>query len=399
MGDMISQDEMNELLAGMSDDNSGLEFDIIHDFLDDIRTYLGYYISDEELSFEYKDIKKASVNDIKQYAATEIASTVLNLTSLEGNPVLLFLTQYDAKNVVASVNGTDLSEVEDGPMTEIDLETYKSLIDAVVSPINMLINKFSRTIIPQAPEVAALENSNAISEKVDFEGSGYYQAEYVLNTSALNNVSFVFYFPEVLVSELEKMINIEGHQFLSGKVIEKPSSGSAATQSSEQSAPAQAQANSQVNNQGVNQQPMMNMQQPMMNMQQQFDPNMQFGNQMYQQPMNMQYNQMMQPVNNINAQNAEFQQLTYTDVIQQRENIGLIREVPLEVTVEMGRTVKKIKEILEFAPGTIIELDKIAGDAIDILANGKFIAKGEVVVIDENYGIRITEIIGKPELF
>ncbi len=398
MGDMISQDEMNELLAGMADDNSGLEFDIIHDFLDDTRTYLGYYISDENLSFEYKDIKKASVNDIKQYSASEIASTVLNLTSLEGNPVLLFLTQYDAKNVVAAVNGTDLSEVEDGPMSELEIETFKSLIDAVVSPINMLINKFSRTIIPQNPEVAALDNSAAIANSVDFEGSGYYQAEYILNTSSLNNVLFNFYIPEKLVIDLEKMIRAEGHQFLSGKVIEKPS----------KSAPAASNAGSATaNTSGQAASPQMGNQQPMMNMQQQFDPNMQQGQmfanpmqqQMYQQPMNMQYNPMLQPVNNINAQNAEFQQLTYTDVIQQRENIGLIREVPLEVTVEMGRTVKKIKEILEFAPGTIIELDKIAGDAIDILANGKFIAKGEVVVIDENYGIRITEIIGKPELF
>ncbi len=390
MGDMISQDEINELLAGMSDDNTGLDYDIIHDFLDDTSTYLGYYISDDSLSFEYKDIKKASVNDIKQYSASEIASTVLNLSSLEGNPVILLLTQYDAKNVVAAVNGTDLSEVEDGPMSELDIETYKSLIDAVVTPINMLINKFSRTIIPQAPEVSALDNSNAISSNVDFEGGGYYHAEYILNTSSLNNVSFNFYFPEILISELDKMIHSEGHQFLSGKVVEKPSSG-APVQKETASEPQQA-ANVQ-----------QNAPQQQMNMQPQFDPNMQqgqmFGNQMYQQPMNMQYNPMMQPVNNINAQNAEFQQLTYTDVIQQRENIGLIREVPLEVTVEMGRTIKKIKEILEFAPGTIIELDKIAGDAIDILANGKFIAKGEVVVIDENYGIRITEIIGKPELF
>ncbi len=396
MGDMISQDEMNELLAGMSDDSSGLEFDIIHDFLDDTRTYLGYYISDGELSFEYKDIKKVSVNDIKQYSASEIASTVLNLTSLEGNPVLLFLTQYDAKNVVAAVNGTDLSEVEDGPMSELEIETFKSLIDAVVSPINMLINKFSRNIIPQAPEVAALENSSSISSTVDFDGGGYFHAEYILNTSSLNNVLFNYYIPEILVEELEKMIKMEGHQFLSGKVVEKPSKSAPAQ--SDTSATANASSQSAASSQTNSQQQMMN------NMQQQFDPNMQqgqmFANQMYQQPMmNMQYNPMLQPVNNINAQNAEFQQLTYTDVIQQRENIGLIREVPLEVTVEMGRTVKKIKEILEFAPGTIIELDKIAGDAIDILANGKFIAKGEVVVIDENYGIRITEIIGKPELF
>jgi len=77
----------------------------------------------------------------------------------------------------------------------------------------------------------------------------------------------------------------------------------------------------------------------------------------------------------------------------EKENIGLIRDVPLEVTVELGRTTKKISEILEFSPGTVVELDRLVGEPLDILVNGQFIAKGEVVVIDENYGIRVTDII------
>ena len=75
------------------------------------------------------------------------------------------------------------------------------------------------------------------------------------------------------------------------------------------------------------------------------------------------------------------------------ENIGLIMDVPLEVTVELGRTTKSISEILNFAPGTIIELDRIAGEPIDVLVNGKFVAKGEVVVIEESFSVRVTEII------
>ena len=75
------------------------------------------------------------------------------------------------------------------------------------------------------------------------------------------------------------------------------------------------------------------------------------------------------------------------------ENIGLIMDVPLEVTVELGRTTKSIHEILDFAPGTIIELNRIAGEPIDILVNGKYVAKGEVVVIEESFGVRITEIV------
>lgn len=91
---------------------------------------------------------------------------------------------------------------------------------------------------------------------------------------------------------------------------------------------------------------------------------------------------------------AQFQSFTpdYSQV-PGAENIGIIKDVPLEVTVELGRTTKLISEILDFAPGTIIELDKIAGEPIDVLVNGKFVAKGEVVVIEESFGIRVTEII------
>lgn len=73
--------------------------------------------------------------------------------------------------------------------------------------------------------------------------------------------------------------------------------------------------------------------------------------------------------------------------------IDLIADIPVRVTVELGRTRKNISDILNMTPGSVIELDKMAGEPVDILVNGKLIAKGEVVVIDENFGVRITEII------
>lgn len=72
--------------------------------------------------------------------------------------------------------------------------------------------------------------------------------------------------------------------------------------------------------------------------------------------------------------------------------IDLVSDIPVEITVELGRTIKKIGEILEYGPGTVIELDKLVGEPLNIYANGKYIAKGEVVVIDDNFGIRITDI-------
>ena len=96
----------------------------------------------------------------------------------------------------------------------------------------------------------------------------------------------------------------------------------------------------------------------------------------------------------VNVQPAQFSAFGMIPAgVYQPENIDLIMDVPLEVTVELGRTSKSISEILDFGPGKIIELNKIAGEAIDVLVNGKYVAKGEVVVIEESFGVRITEIV------
>ncbi|MBQ2088673.1 MAG: flagellar motor switch phosphatase FliY [Lachnospiraceae bacterium] len=113
----------------------------------------------------------------------------------------------------------------------------------------------------------------------------------------------------------------------------------------------------------------------------------------YMQPPPVQYAQPY-PQPQVNVQSAQFQPFTGSyQPPYQPENIDLIMDVPLEVTVELGRTHKSIQDILDFAPGTIIELNKIAGEPIDVLVNGKYVAKGEVVVIEESFGIRITEIM------
>jgi flagellar motor switch protein FliN/FliY len=103
------------------------------------------------------------------------------------------------------------------------------------------------------------------------------------------------------------------------------------------------------------------------------------------------------------GQTANVQQVQFPNLMQPRlgaheaGNIGLIMDVSMEMTVELGRTRKLIKEILGMGEGTIIELDKLAGEPVDILVNHKLIAKGEVVVIDENFGVRVTEIVSPME--
>ncbi len=97
----------------------------------------------------------------------------------------------------------------------------------------------------------------------------------------------------------------------------------------------------------------------------------------------------------INARPVETQQFGAAETIgeEQAENLELIMDVPLEISVEIGRTKKPIKEILELASGSLVVLDKLAGEQVDIYANGQCIAKGDVVVVDDNFGVRITEII------
>ena len=83
---------------------------------------------------------------------------------------------------------------------------------------------------------------------------------------------------------------------------------------------------------------------------------------------------------------------------EQAQNLDLIMEVPLQVTVEIGRARRKVQDILEFAKGSLVVLDKLAGDQVDLFVNGKCIARGEVVVIEDNFGVRITEIVQTPAI-
>lgn len=100
---------------------------------------------------------------------------------------------------------------------------------------------------------------------------------------------------------------------------------------------------------------------------------------------------------NPNVQSVQFPALRNGVTEAEQGNIGLIMDVFMEMTVELGRTRKMIKEILSMGEGHIIELDKLAGEPVDILVNHKPIAKGEVVVIDENFGVRVTEILSPAE--
>src|SRR5699024_3410213 len=91
-----------------------------------------------------------------------------------------------------------------------------------------------------------------------------------------------------------------------------------------------------------------------------------------------------------------FSEFKQTNISQQNQrNLDMLLDIPLRVTVELGRTKQKVENILDLSPGSIVELDKLAGEPVDVLVNDKLIAKGEVVVIDENFGVRVTDIVSQ----
>jgi flagellar motor switch protein FliN/FliY len=103
------------------------------------------------------------------------------------------------------------------------------------------------------------------------------------------------------------------------------------------------------------------------------------------------------PQSSVGVQSVQFAPLTQGRQGEITGNIGLLMDVSMQLTVELGRTKMLIKDILGMGEGTIVELDKLAGEPVDLLVNGKLIAKGEVVVIDENFGVRVTDIISPME--
>jgi flagellar motor switch protein FliN/FliY len=116
----------------------------------------------------------------------------------------------------------------------------------------------------------------------------------------------------------------------------------------------------------------------------------------YMQPPLQEFGHSMPNNRNINVQNVQFSGFSSpTGAHVDQTNLNLLLDIPLKVTVELGRTQKVIKDILELSQGSIVELDKLAGEPVDILVNNKLIAKGEVVVIDENFGVRVTDIVSQ----
>lgn len=291
-------------------------------------------------------------------------------TGLEGRNVLV-LKEQDVKII------TDLMMGGDGTNTDVELSDLH--LSAISEAMNQMMGSSATSMSTMINEMVDISPPTSI--RVDFgDDAGLQDVLADMMGNVYAQVSFKMVVGDLIDSEIIQLYPIPFARMVYERFKDTMQGGdpepapqpapAPAPQPAPQPMPQQA-ATPQQQAAAMPQQPMMGAQQPM------------GGMPMYAMPPDL----SIQP-----AQFQSFMPMQNLDGIAP-ENIDLIMDVPLEVTVELGRTSKSIKEILDFSPGTIIELDKLAGEPIDVLVNGKFVAKGEVVVIEENFGIRVTEII------
>lgn len=373
MDGMLSQEEINALLGGMSEDGgsdssdtqagagsvplSSEEKDAIGEIsnisMGTAATTLSTLLNQKVL-ITTPNVSIANWEDISQsYDRPCVFIQISYIEGLDGNNILI-LREKDVKIITDLMMGGNGEDVDGTELSELHLSAICEAMNQMMGSAATSISSVLEKKVDISPPTASLIDMDG---SIDEEGFGdFLKGEFV-------KVSFRLEIGTLIDSELMQLYPIDFakelyNKFMSSSELDQPAPAAPTP------APAPAPA---APTPGP-------------------APAMSAPPQGYAQP--------MQPAQPVNVAPAQFQAFDNTiNPLMQQENIGLIMDVPLEVTVELGRTNKTIKEILDFSPGTIIELNKLAGEAIDLLVNGKYVAKGEVVVIEDNFGIRITEII------
>ncbi len=401
-GGILSQDEINALLSGMSSEPAAEEAPAP--------------AASGNSDFQLDDVEKDAIGEVANISMGTSATTLYSLvnhkvnittpvvslsnweelqsdrqrpcvfiqikytTGLDGSNILI-LKENDVKIITDLMMGGDGTNT-DGELSELHLsaisEAMNQMMGSSATSLSQMLGKMI-DISPPVADLIDLQNDDIDGGQVaDFLSGTFVKIAFRMQIEDLVDSTILQLYPIDFAKEIVQTFMGGGAGIESEPAAEEPKVEAYEPPKAEpqpQAAPMPGPAP----------QP-----QPMPNMA--MDPNMAM-----QQGMNMMPNygmpMMGMPNMGMNYQPAQFQSFQGNLAeITGKENIELIMDVPLEVTVELGRTKKSIADILDFAPGTIIELDKIAGEPIDVLVNGKFVAKGEVVVIEESFGIRITEI-------
>ena len=404
MDGMLSQEEINALLGGMGDsaentsdvvaneptpaaadsnerlspEESDALGEIANISMGTAATTLSVLVNNR-VEITTPKLSYVTLNDLKeQNPAPCVFIYISYRTGLEGKNILV-LKEHDVKVITDLMMGGDGTNT-DAELTDLQLsaisEAMNQMMGSAATSMSSMINE-KVDISPPSSTRVDLTDTMMEDGLHDMVGQTFVQVSFRMTIGDLVDSEIMQLYP----FDFAKLIYTRFRSTMEGGMEETAASEPEPAPQPEpvaarvqQPEPMQAVPVSQMDPQMAPQQPMMGMQQPTMN---------------GAMPM---YNMPMQ---NVPIQPAQFQNFAPSQNLDgiAPENIDLIMDVPLEVTVELGRTSKSIKEILDFSPGTIIELDKLAGEPVDVLVNGKFVAKGEVVVIEENFGIRVTEII------
>ena len=404
MDGMLSQEEINALLGGMGDsaentsdvaaseptpaaadsnerlspEESDALGEIANISMGTAATTLSILVNNR-VEITTPKLSYVTLDDLKeQNPAPCVFIYISYRTGLEGKNILV-LKEHDVKVITDLMMGGDGTNT-DAELTDLHLsaisEAMNQMMGSAATSMSSMINE---KVDISPPNSTRVDLTNTVMEDGlhDMVGQTFVQVSFRMTIGDLVDSEIMQLYP----FDFAKLIYTRFRSTMEGGMEETAASEPEPAPQPEpvaapvqQPEPMQAVPVSQMDPQMAPQQPMMGMQQPTMN---------------GAMPM---YNMPMQ---NVPIQPAQFQNFAPSQNLDgiAPENIDLIMDVPLEVTVELGRTSKSIKEILDFSPGTIIELDKLAGEPVDVLVNGKFVAKGEVVVIEENFGIRVTEMI------
>ena len=425
MDGMLSQDEINALLQGMdlSDTaDSGASPETPQDSSSAENTDNAYVkdvaptVGDEE---KLTDVEKDAIGEVANISMGSSATTLYSLVNRKVNittPVvtlatwktlldsyekpcvfiqikytkgldgtnILVLKEHDVKVITDLMMGGDGTNTE-GELGELHLSAISEAMNQMMGAAATSLSTLLQTVIDISPPESSLFDLTEVKDGKEispFLGGTFVKISFRMQIDDLVDSTIMQLYPIDFARKLvETFINTQMANIdeVTEKKPEQPENDTTAQ------IPAPGTDNqTQMNNTNLN------------GMNQMGNMGMNSMNQMGNMGMNSmnQMGMMGMPGQNVNVQPAQFQSFSNDNMgTTGQENIGLIKDVPLEVTVELGRTTKSISDILDFSPGTIIELDRIAGEPIDVLVNGKFVAKGEVVVIEESFGVRITEII------
>lgn len=394
MDGMLSQDEINALLSGMDmgDDSSqpaqsepDIELtDIERDAIGEIANIsMGtsattlYSLVNHKVSITTPTVSIADWETfIDDHERPCVFIQIRYTKGLDGANILI-LRERDVQVITDLMMGGDGTNTE-GELGELHLsaisEAMNQMMGSAATSLSSMLGKMIDISPPDASVVNLLENKTGGNIAPFLDGK-FVKIEFRMQIEDLVDSTIMQLYPIEFARSLYE--TFMGSQTGGGGTMPQPV---------EEPQPYVPPVAEQVQPQPMIQpQPMM---QPAPEM-----PAMNYGMPQMQTP-SMPQMSMAQPMQSMNIQPAQFQTFNGNmNMGANQENIGLIMDVPLEVTVELGRTKKSISEILDFTPGKIIELDRIAGEPIDVLVNGKFVARGEVVVIEENFGVRVTEVM------